>query len=325
MSWLLQELTFLVIDDSRFTRRVVRNALAGYGVKSVIEAEDAVQGLALLKDEQLHVDMVLVDQEMPILNGTEFAKMVRKDTTLPDSAVPIIMITAHAERSMVVEASQSGVDGFLAKPFSPEELYDHIMGALEGARGAPEKDTGRAQLEKPEFEKLAYLVIDDSSFARRVIRDALRSFGVRVVLEVSDAVAGLALLRDEAVTVDIILVDREMPTFDGIEFTRVVRRDEGLGEVETPIIMISGLADKKHIVEAKNAGVTSFVAKPFSPGELKEHILFALADPRTFIKARGYVGPDRRWGRGKVKERAKAAAEKAGKTGRRTSDEKWEL
>ena len=335
MDWLIRELNFLIIDDSSFTRKLIRTALASFGVTRVIEATDAVDGLTVLRDPGKTVDFVLVDQEMPVLDGMEFTRLVRKDESLPNPQLPIIMVTGHADKKHVVEARSAGVDGFVAKPFSPEELHEHILAVYSQDRSKPAapvsdkddeaKEPARTALGKFDLTKLTFLVIDDSGFSRKMVRRALAAYGAEHVIEREDAVAGLAVLKDRGVPVDMVLVDREMPIFDGIEFTRMVRRDNTLGNPKVPILMVSSYADKAHIVEAKNAGVTGFVAKPFSPEDLYERIQFALGDPRPFIEAKMYVGPDRRW---KKKEEAEEedeamAANLDGPA--RRSDDGWEV
>lgn len=319
MNWLLAELRFLVIDDSGFTRKMIRNALDAHGIKNVVEAKDAVEGLALLRTPGIVIDAILVDQEMPILSGTDFTRILRSDSTLPNPQVPVIMVTALADQGHVVEARKAGVDAFIAKPFSAESLYQHLLAALEGIKQKrPPSEAVILEEERGEFSRLTFLVIDDSGVARRIVRNALAAIGAKQVVEAEDGAAGLAALRDARPPIDVVLVDREMPVFDGLQFAWVVRHDKNLGNPEVPIVMISGLAEKSHILDAKNAGVNAFVPKPFSPEQLREHIRFALHDPRDFIEARGYVGPDRRW----VKE-----GKEEGLDGplRRDDDGKWEL
>ena len=126
------------------------------------------------------------------------------------------------------------------------------------------------------MESLSLLVIEDSSFVRKVIKTALASFHVRQIIEAEDAVAGLEILWNMGDNIDVILLDREMPVLDGIEFAKLVRRDKGLPNMNIPIVMISGHVDRAKVLEAQNAGIDGFLAKPFSPNDLKERIVFTL-------------------------------------------------
>ncbi len=316
MSLLFKELTFLVIDGSEPSREMMRNALVSFGVEDVIEVSDAVEGLNILRGGLSTIDFILVDQEMPTLGGDEFTRLVRADKTRLNPMVPIVMMAALADKESVVRACQVGVNAIVAKPFSPKQLYEHIMAVLDGEGGRATTQVPEGPKESDRLEKMTFLVIDDSGLSRKMAKRALKSLGVRTTLEAEDGVEGLAILKKNSTEIDVILVDREMPIFDGLEFTRMVRRDLTLGNPMVPVIMVSGLADKDHILDAKNAGVTAFVAKPYSPAELKEHIHFSIRDPRPFIQAKRYIGPDRRW--------TKAADEAAGFS-RRSTDAKQEI
>lgn len=139
---------------------------------------------------------------------------------------------------------------------------------------------------------LRFLVIDDSSFMRELLREVLQHFDVRNIREAADGAEGLQIML--AWTPDIILVDWEMTPFDGIEFTRSVRSSTKGEERFAPIIMVSAHSEYWRIQHARNAGVNEFLVKPVSPKALFSRIRAVIERPRPFIKAPGYFGPDRR-------------------------------
>ncbi|MEO5336148.1 MAG: response regulator [Magnetospirillum sp. WYHS-4] len=124
----LAGLTYLIIDDNRFARILMRAALAGFGLKHVIEAEDAVEGLALLR--KLPIDVVLVDYEMPIVNGCEFTRLARRDDGVLNPELPIVMVSGHCDWRCVVAARDAGVHEYLAKPFSADDLFRRVAMAV---------------------------------------------------------------------------------------------------------------------------------------------------------------------------------------------------
>jgi len=132
-----------------------------------------------------------------------------------------------------------------------------------------------------DFGKLHFLVIDDSGFTRKMMRNALTANGAISIEEAPDAVEGLKILKNADNEIDFILVDQEMPVLDGVDFTQMVRNSPAEDYSQMPIIMVSGLAEDEQIMEAREAGVTSFVAKPYASQELKIQIQFAIRDPRT--------------------------------------------
>jgi len=122
----------LVVDDEYYMRKVVRTLLMGIGVRTVYEAPDGPAGLELIRTSA--PDIVIVDWQMPGLDGASFVRMVRSPDTFPFPHIPIIMLTGHGERSRVIEAIQVGVNEFLLKPVSSKALQDRLVSVLAKPR-----------------------------------------------------------------------------------------------------------------------------------------------------------------------------------------------
>jgi CheY-like chemotaxis protein len=125
---LLQQLNVLVVDDNAFTRKIVRGLLANIGVKSVAEAGDGLSALEMIG--QSTPDIIILDWEMPLLNGPELVRIVRSPGVFPSPDIPIIMLTSHGERWRIVESVKLGVNEFLCKPVSAQALLDRIISIL---------------------------------------------------------------------------------------------------------------------------------------------------------------------------------------------------
>jgi len=126
--FLIQQLTVLVVDDNSFMRDLVRSLLLNLGVKTIYEAGDGVAALDLIRT--VNPDVVVLDLEMPLLNGPELVRIVRSPGAFPTPDVPIIVLTAHGQRSRIVEASKLGINEFLCKPVSAKALYDRLLSIL---------------------------------------------------------------------------------------------------------------------------------------------------------------------------------------------------
>src|ERR1700730_926735 len=118
----LQSIAVLVVEDNQYMRKVVRNMLVNLGVKTIHEASDGIAGLEAIR--MFAPDIVILDWEMPLLNGAELARIVRSPGVFPVPDVPIIMLTAHVERWRVDEAQRLGINEFLKKPVSGKALLD---------------------------------------------------------------------------------------------------------------------------------------------------------------------------------------------------------
>jgi CheY-like chemotaxis protein len=128
---LIRNLGVLVIDDNPFMRRIVRSLLTNIGVKEVSEAGDGVSGLDAIR--AVMPDIVILDWELPLLNGAEFVRIVRSPGVFPIPDVPIIMLS-FGEHWRVVEAMQLGVNEYLRKPVSAQQLLDRFVSILAKPR-----------------------------------------------------------------------------------------------------------------------------------------------------------------------------------------------
>lgn len=120
----------LVTDDAASMRQIIKGILAQLGYHEVLEAADGNQALQLLRAEG--ADLLLLDWNMPRMTGIELVRAIRSDPQLKD--LPIIMVTAEAEKQKVLEALKAGVNNFVVKPFTPETLKQKIA-KVTGASG----------------------------------------------------------------------------------------------------------------------------------------------------------------------------------------------
>ena len=124
----IEALKVLVIDDDHYMRKVVRTMLNAIGVKTVYEAADGIAGLESIK---LHdPDLVIVDWEMPLIDGAQFVRLVRSPGEFPMPDVPIIMLSGHGDRWRVVEAARIGAHEYLLKPVATKSLLDRIIAVI---------------------------------------------------------------------------------------------------------------------------------------------------------------------------------------------------
>jgi two-component system chemotaxis response regulator CheY len=113
-----KETRVLVVDDFATMRRVVRNLLTELGYKSLREAEDGAQAIAML--EQHEIDLLVLDWNMPGTPGIEVLRWVRGNEAKRD--LPVLMVTAEATREQILEAAELGVNAYILKPFTAGTL-----------------------------------------------------------------------------------------------------------------------------------------------------------------------------------------------------------
>ncbi len=112
----------MVVDDFSTMRRILKNILKQLGYENIEEAEDGAQ--AFNKLQSGGADFIVTDWNMPNMNGLELLKAVRADGALKE--VPVLMVTAEAEKENIIAAVEAGVSNYIVKPFTAETLKEKI-------------------------------------------------------------------------------------------------------------------------------------------------------------------------------------------------------
>ncbi|HEY1679865.1 MAG TPA: response regulator [Candidatus Sulfotelmatobacter sp.] len=126
----MDNIRVLIIDDSSVMRKIVERSLRQADIKlgDVVEASNGMEALAALNEKK--VDLILCDINMPVMDGLEFVK------SLPSIAnakgVPVVMITTEGSEGHVVQALSAGARGYIRKPFTPDQVKEHILPLLAG-------------------------------------------------------------------------------------------------------------------------------------------------------------------------------------------------
>jgi two-component system, chemotaxis family, chemotaxis protein CheY len=125
---IMNKIRALIIDDSSVMRKIVERSLrqAGVDLEKVWEASNGAEALISLQSNA--VDIILCDINMPVMDGMEFVRQV--STVKSARGIPIVMITTEGSESHVVEALSSGARGYIRKPFTPDQVKEHVLPLL---------------------------------------------------------------------------------------------------------------------------------------------------------------------------------------------------
>ena len=121
-------MTVLIVDDSSVMRKIVERALrqAGLDLTRVIEAGSGREGLTALSQE--HVNLIVSDINMPVMDGLEFLRQIQSKSLAP--GVPVVMITTESGEEHVREALAAGARGYIRKPFTPDQVRERVLPLL---------------------------------------------------------------------------------------------------------------------------------------------------------------------------------------------------
>lgn len=121
----MDKIRAMIVDDSSVMRKIVERSLrqAGIELEKVVEAGNGSDALAALKNEP--VDLILCDINMPVMDGLAFVRSL--GTVENAKGVPVVMITTEGSETNVVQALLSGARGYIRKPFTPEQVKEHVL------------------------------------------------------------------------------------------------------------------------------------------------------------------------------------------------------
>ena len=122
----------LVVDDFSTMRRIIKNLLRDLGFNNTEDADDGSTALPMLQTGDF--DFLVTDWNMPGMQGIDLLKAVRQDPNL--SSLPVLMVTAESKKDQIVEAAQTGVNGYIVKPFTAQILNEKIEKIFERLEAA---------------------------------------------------------------------------------------------------------------------------------------------------------------------------------------------
>jgi len=255
----------LVVDDNPTNRRIVRDMLvaAGSQVDEIGEATQVHQALRDARDSRQPYALVILDAQMPDLDGFSLAQALRQDSSLAD--LRLMLLTSAAMPGDGQRCRELGIQGYLPKPASRADLLDAVGSVL---RGTVDRHVVTRHSMAEARRGIRILLAEDNPVNQQVAATMLRKRGhqVDVVDNGRDAVTAAAKNQ-----YDIVLMDIQMPELDGMEATAEIRKTKK-GE-KLPIVALTAHALSGDREKYLAAGMNGYLSKPFKP-----HELFAAAE-----------------------------------------------
>jgi len=261
----LAGLRVLVVDDNPSAREILADMLAQFAIRTecVCSGNDALREL-IAADSQDPYGLVLMDWQMPGMDGLETSRVIKRDRGLRD--VPkIIMITAFGGEEVRLQAEKMGIEGFLEKPITPSVLLNTLMN-LFGSAGIEKVPATAKKGEHvaPLASGLRVLLVEDNEMNQQIATELLESEGAKVALASNGAEAVRVLTEgDQPPPFDVVFMDLQMPEMDGFTATRLVRAQPHLQKL--PIIAMTAHVMADEVQRCFEAGMNDHVGKPIDP------------------------------------------------------------
>jgi CheY-like chemotaxis protein len=227
-------------------------------------------GLTLLRRAQTAgtpYRLVLLDAQMPEMDGFEMARRIHEDTDL--SGVVVMMLTSCDLSNDAQRCRELGISRYLVKPVMQADLLDAILVTLGLTQGQPVAPDSAAPSDGKALAGRRVLVAEDHPVNRKLITKMLEKRSLIPVLVTNGSEVLCALESD---TFDLILMDVQMPGMDGLQTTATIRENEKATGRHIPILAMTAHAMNQDREKCLAAGMDAYLSKPVRPSELYEAI-----------------------------------------------------
>lgn len=259
----------LVVDDLFIMRQATGKLLAGLGC-SIDEAVDGIDAIEKLR--KASYDLVIMDLDMPRLDGYATAEQIRAGAAPWNRQVPIVAYTGECMYMAQVKTEKVGMDGFLSKPCNRLEFVRTLQNVLERAASKAKTEEITASL-----NGLTLLVADDDPTNKKIVRQFLADVGISTV-NASHGREAIEIL-ESGIHIDAVLMDMHMPGMSGVEAAQEIRKNKIFDS--TPILALTANFSDESQEETAQAGMNGFISKPFVVGDLCAKLAMAIMELRS--------------------------------------------
>jgi two-component system sensor histidine kinase/response regulator len=278
----LKNLHVLAIDDNATNRMVISKMLSSFGcrIETADGGEAGIQQLraALAQDDPFQV--VLLDMQMPDMDGETTARAIKSERDLEE--VEVVILTSMGQRGDASKFEEIGCAGYLLKPIRQQQLFDALLTIV--GKGVPRLSQGqrrlitRHTLSEQQRQRILILLAEDNPVNRKLAITLLNKAGypvdtVETGIQVIDAL--------QHKHYDLVLMDVQMPEMDGFEATRRIRQSEAKDK-HTPIIAMTAHAMKGDRERCLESGMDDYLSKPLDPQKIFAMIEFWTQERRAW-------------------------------------------
>lgn len=250
------DLLVYLVEPSAIQGRIISDLLNRVGVTQIQRLTTAAEALARM--QEVRPGAVISALYLPDESGLELMQQMRGDAEFEH--VPFILVSSETRPQVLDPVRQSGVCGILPKPFSEAQLTMALRATLDYL-----DDDNSLEASGIDLDGLRVLVVDDSPSARRFIRRVLENLGISNFHEAENGREACEVL--EAIMVDLVVTDYNMPEMDGKALVDYIRTKSWQSSV--PILMVTSESNEGRLAAVEEAGVSGICDKPFEPSMVK--------------------------------------------------------
>ncbi len=262
---ILPPMEVLLVDDDVIFLESAANTLIqlGFSPECVDNGQQAVEKSVHRHEIGKDYPVIIVDWQMPGMNGIETIRQIRAKV---GPTVSIIVISAYEWHDIEALAKEAGADGFISKPFFPSNVYENMTRIL-GLR-TDAKDDSVLDTWQPNLDGMHILVAEDNDMNWEIAEEILNIYHVKTVRAEDGKKCVEILENSQDGEFDLVLMDIKMPFMDGYEATTVIRNADRGYVRNIPIVAMTADAFSEDIQKCKLVGMNAHIAKPLSISSL---------------------------------------------------------
>ncbi|MFQ5865832.1 MAG: response regulator, partial [bacterium] len=272
-----KNIRILIVDDNQTNRFILQKTLNAWGFQ-VEEAVSGAAALSLLRDKGNHFDLMILDHQMPEMDGVEVARAIRKDPAIHD--IQIIMLSSMGALSSNLR-QELKISKAITKPVKRSNLFDVLMQALrmhkhEFVIAKEPVSSGTVS----RFSRHRILLVEDNADNQNLAKKILQKAGYCVDVAENGQ---LAVEAAKKFHYDLILMDIQMPVMDGFEATKQIRRwERSQNKERVPIVAVTAHALVGYRETCLKHDMDDYVTKPLKKKTLLQ-VVAQWIDPRPSI------------------------------------------
>lgn len=257
----MENLNILVVEDNITTQIVIKRMLESLGLK--VEVADTAELALSIYEKSIHsdpIDLIIMDILLPGMDGITAAEIIKEDERI--QSAPIIIISSSYREENIIRIKNAGIESFMMKPLKQSETFDTIMEVFGYEPTLSEKVT-EGLSDPEEFSEICVLLVEDNPINQMVAMEILAMVNISVV-KAGNGVEAIELIKE--MEFDAVLMDIQMPVMDGMEATRILRKE--FDKKKLPIIAMTANAMKGDRERCLAVGMNDYISKPIDSKEL---------------------------------------------------------
>lgn len=253
----------LIVDDQEISREVLKSMLGrfGYAFDEASNGAEAIERIKTAENKKSPYDILLIDWNMPILNGVETIKKLQtmyEQKELTSKVPTVFMVSGYSKET--IDLGSVTIDSFISKPVTQSALFD----AIADAKGGKIRNISSGTVQTaPDLTGLTVLIVEDNAVNQEVVSLMLEKVGITYKIA-NNGQEGLEVFLANQDYFDLILMDLQMPVMGGYEATREIRKRN----TTIPIVALTAAAMAEDKEKAFQTGMNGHIGKPIDKNEL---------------------------------------------------------